>query len=91
MQPRTWVLCRHLIHCRDDGRIAAHIRVGDISDMREVKIAMGYVEEEITYRMHAHSRERIPPLSKDVPELLDVRVLPAGPIKSSPYLSYGQA
>jgi len=49
------------------------------------------VENELSSASPALSREPIPPLSKDVPELLDVRVLPAGPIKSSPYLSYGQA
>ncbi len=39
--------------------------------MREVKIAMGYVEEEVTERVNVHPRERLSPLSSDVPELLD--------------------
>ena len=83
------MLCRHLIHRRDDGRVAAHIRMGDVSDMREVKVTMGNVEKEVTYRVNVNPHERLSPLPRDVPELLDVRVLSAGPIKSSPYLSYG--
>ena len=72
LHPRAGALQRHLVHGRDDCRLLAHVRVGDVRHVREVQVAVGNVEEKVAHAPDAEPLNSRAPRARDIAEARDV-------------------